>query len=137
MDLVHAGLASVSREAHVAVLGAAEEHTEELVQMGKQEAGLILAIWRLRRIGEVSYYWLEVVSWAGLLIFNGTAPPPSRKFMETPELPPRSVELSWPLKYWRRFTSVPLYFCPRARIPGTAKEAVSRSYSHPSFRDNH
>ena len=80
---------------------------------------------------DFSYYWLEVVSWAGLLCINGAAPPPSRKLWETPELPPLLVELSMPLKYWRRFTSVPLYFCPTARIPGTAKETVSRSCFHP------
>ena len=44
MDLVLAGLASVSREAHVAVLGPAEEYTEELVQVDKQEAGSVLVI---------------------------------------------------------------------------------------------
>ncbi len=44
MNFVHAGLASVGREAHVAVLGAAQEHTEELVQMGEQVADQVLAI---------------------------------------------------------------------------------------------
>lgn len=72
------------------------------------------------------------MSLAGLLIFRGTGPPPSRKFWETPVLPPLLVELSMPLKYCRRFTSVPLYFCPTARIPGTAKEeSVSKSCSVP------
>lgn len=44
MNLVHAGLASIGREAHVAVLGAAQEHTEKLVQMGEQVADPVLAI---------------------------------------------------------------------------------------------
>ena len=49
MNFVHAGPASIGREAHVAVLGAAEEHTEKLVQMSKQEAGSVLAILRPSR----------------------------------------------------------------------------------------
>jgi hypothetical protein len=40
VDFIHAGLASVGRKAHMAVLGASEEHAEELVQVGKQKAGI-------------------------------------------------------------------------------------------------
>jgi len=39
VDFVLAGFASVGGEAHVAVLGAAEEDAEDLVQVGEQEAG--------------------------------------------------------------------------------------------------
>ncbi len=44
MNFVHAGLASIGREAHVAVLGATQEHTKELVQMGEQVADPVSAI---------------------------------------------------------------------------------------------
>lgn len=44
VNFVHAGLAAIGREAHVAVLGASQKYTEKLVQMGKQEAVPVSAI---------------------------------------------------------------------------------------------
>lgn len=43
-------------------------------------------------------YWWDVLSLAGLFCFNGSAPPPSRKFTISPELPPRLVLLRVPSK---------------------------------------
>ena len=65
-----------------------------------------------------THNWLDFSSFAGLFIFRGSAPPPSRKFTDTPELPPRLVVLSVPSKNGRRLTSVPLNV-PLARMPGT------------------
>lgn len=50
---------------------------------------------------------------------RGTAPPSSRKLIETPVDPPSFVESNAPEKNGRRLTAVPLYV-PGVRIPGTA-----------------
>lgn len=55
---------------------------------------------------------------AGLFAMRGVAPPPSRKFTDTPIPVPVLVEAKPPLKYGARSTAVPLY-SPAARIPGT------------------
>lgn len=55
---------------------------------------------------------------AGKFSINGAAPPPSRKFIEVPTVPPPLEERRAPSKYGRRSTSVPLKV-PFARIPGT------------------
>ena len=68
--------------------------------------------------GVKTHYWCDVSSFAGLFRFNGAAPPPSRKFTDTPELPPRLVLLSVPSKYGSRLTSV-AFNVPLASIPGT------------------
>ena len=72
-----------------------------------------------------TYYWLEVVSFAGRFFIRGAAPPPSRKFCEIGgfvtglKAVPLLVEMSQPLKYGSRFTAVPLYSPLGLRIPGT------------------
>ena len=66
-----------------------------------------------------TYYWLEESSLAGLFCFSGSAPPPSRKFTETPDEVPWFVDSRSPLKNGRRLTIVPLYM-PGWRMPGTA-----------------
>jgi hypothetical protein len=58
------------------------------------------------------------MSLAGLFARRGVAPPPSRKFIETPVLPPVLEEDNAPLKYGARLTAVPLN-SPGARIPAT------------------
>lgn len=63
-------------------------------------------------------YCLDLLSLAGMFFIRGSAPPPSKKLTDTPELPPRFDEASFPLKYGRRLTSAPLYV-PVARMPGT------------------
>jgi hypothetical protein len=53
-----------------------------------------------------------------MFFIKGAAPPPSRKFIETPELLPALLEANPPSKYGARLTSVSLYV-PGARIPAT------------------
>lgn len=72
-----------------------------------------------------TYYWLDVISLAGMLFMSGTAPPPSRKFWEIGgfvarlNTVPLLVEISQPLKYGTKLTAVPLYMPLGFRIPGT------------------
>lgn len=62
---------------------------------------------------------------AGRFCFNGTAPPPSKKFCEIGGFVtrlnevPLLVEISHPLKYGSKLTAVPLYSPLGFRIPGT------------------
>lgn len=42
----------------------------------------------------------------GLFSFNGAAPPPSRKFIDWPALPPLLLEAREPSKYGSRLTTV-------------------------------
>jgi len=65
-----------------------------------------------------TYYCILLSSLAGLFSKRGAAPPPSRKFLETPLEPPWLVEARPPLKYGARSTAVPLN-SPGARIPAT------------------
>jgi hypothetical protein len=53
-----------------------------------------------------------------MFFIRGAAPPPSRKFIETPDEPPLLVDAKPPSKYGARLTAVPLYM-PGARIPST------------------
>lgn len=71
-----------------------------------------------KNIIERTYYCRLLSSLAALFSVRGSAPPPSRKFLETPVEPPSLVEASAPLKYGARLTAVPLY-SPAARIPAT------------------
>ena len=65
-----------------------------------------------------THYCIEVMLFAGMLSLRGTAPPPSRKLTDCPELPPLLVDAKPPLKYGRRSTAVPSY-SPGARMPAT------------------
>jgi hypothetical protein len=73
----------------------------------------------------MAYYWFEVLSFAGMFFIKGSAPPPSRELMATPELPPRLLDARTPLKYGSRSTAVPLKV-PGARMPGTAIPTLGR-----------
>lgn len=100
MNLVHAGIARVSSEAGHANLRAAEEATKELVEVSQELAVFIVSISSpvIRGFARAIYYWLEVMSSAGMFFIRGAAPPPSRKFLATPMLPPSLVEARPPSK---------------------------------------
>ncbi len=114
---VHGRVSAVGGEGAHAVLGAAQQGTEELVQMREEEAVKILLLEAARHnefsqdlrdlrnsregIGHHeswTYYWLEEVSLAGMFFIKGAAPPPSRKLTATPALPPRLLDSRPPSK---------------------------------------
>lgn len=78
VNFIHRSLAFVGRVIGAPLHGAAGENTKEFVQMGEEEAGKCQTM----RVGwnRTTYYWLEVVSLAGMFIMRGAAAPPSRKF---------------------------------------------------------
>lgn len=100
VNLVHAGVARVSSETGHTNLRAAEEATKELVEVSQELAVFVVSTSRpfVRRFTRGIYYWLEVMSLAGMFFIRGAAPPPSRKFLATPMLPPSLVEARPPSK---------------------------------------
>ena len=64
-----------------------------------------------------TYYWFEVVSKAGKLIFKAAAPPPSRKLIDEGMLL-LFVDKRLPSKYGSRLTGTPLNM-PLFKIPVT------------------
>lgn len=106
VNVVHGWVALVGWEAALAVAGAADEFANELVEMSEEEATYLLDS-GTRISCDKTYYWLEVLSLAGLFILIGAAPPPSRKLTETGRLP-LLVDFKQPLKYGRRLTGLPL-----------------------------
>jgi hypothetical protein len=116
VHLVHGGLAGVRGEGGAALQRATEERAEELVQVSQEDA-ITVSPGRGDDL-ESAHNWADVVSLAGMLMLSGAAPPPSRKFTETPALPPELVEVKPPSKYGARLTAVPLNV-PGARMPAT------------------
>jgi hypothetical protein len=47
---------------------------------------------------EKPYFWCDEALLEGMFFIRGAAPPPSRKFTDTPVLPPRLVEARAPEK---------------------------------------
>lgn len=104
MHGVLGAVAGVGGEGSVAVGGAAEESAkvgvevgEELAVGGKREerngVRLVCGGWRGR---EGTYYWFELVPFAGLLAIKGAAPPSSRKLTDE-AVPFTLVESNAPL----------------------------------------
>lgn len=99
MNLIHARISRISGETGHANFRTAEEAAEELVQVSQELAVSVVSILvSFRGSMRGIYYWLEVSSSAGMFFIRGAAPPPSRKFFATPELPPSLEEARPPSK---------------------------------------
>ena len=86
---------------------AAQQDTEELVQVGKETADNLLAtVNGLVTYSGFTYYWFELALLAGKFIIRGAAPPPSRKLTDAGILL-TLVDSRQPLKYGSRFTCSP------------------------------
>jgi hypothetical protein len=112
----HAWITHIRRKAHLADSTAAQQDTEELVQVGEKTADKTLALNGCAVNPGLTYYWFELALLAGRFIIRGAAPPPSRKLTEAGILL-TLVDSRHPLKYGSRFTCSPPYTAG-ARIPG-------------------